>query len=219
MSILQVKCPHTTLCRYVHIEAENPDTGLSIKVETERLKILSVNSTQYADSLVKLYGDKDVNALVGNGSTLSEEDTHQKIQRWIERWQKQNPLSGYVVITQSGKFVGQIVLKPVKDKSGPELTFLPNTIEIGYLSKKKRWGNGYGKEFTHAIIHHLVPFLIQMGYKVEDQPITTIIATARPDNSASCHILETFMHFMGKAFRYNGPRMWYQHTYLQEQQS
>lgn len=196
----------------VHI-SETPGL-LSVEVETSRLKILSANTDEYEHELAKLYGSEKVNAFVGAGTTLRESAVHEKIQRWMNRWSEHNPLSGYVVVSKdTGEFVGQIILKPVKDRASTELAFLPGIIEIGFLSKEKHWGQGYGKEFTHAMVHHLVPQLIKNGYTVKGCPIDTIMATAREDNIASNRVLDKFLKFIELKPRYGGPRMWYKHNY------
>jgi hypothetical protein len=58
-----------------------------------------------------------------------------------------------------------------------------------------------------------VPRLIEKGYTVKGCPVTTIMATARPDNIASCRILEVFMQFTEMKTRYGSQRMWYEYTY------
>lgn len=216
-------CLHDTTFGGVKIQLNyNKDAiakDLFIRIETKRLLIVSVNTTEYKPQLTALYGDKKVNKLVGTGGTLNAELVSEKIQRWINRWAACNPFSGYVIIERStGDFVGQIGLKPVKDKSAEKLnseksTFLPGLVEIGYLSMEKHWKKGYGKEYTHAIINHLLPYLIKQDFQVNGHPVKSLMATARCDNVASNGILRFFMRFTGERERYGCPRMWYQQEY------
>lgn len=191
---------------------DTPEEGLFIQMETARLRIISVNSREYEPQLTALYGSKEVNRLVGSGATLPPDLVSAKIERWIKRWKEHNPFgAGFVVLKkQTGEFVGQIIVKPYKDKSVPERRYFPEMAEIGYLSMPEDWGKGYGKEFTHAMIHHLLPHLIHAGYKVAGHPLKTLIATTRLDNVASAKVLSTFMQYTGDAIRYGGLRKWYE---------
>lgn len=210
-------CSHDLTYGDVSIQLNSTDKGLFVEIETKRLRILSVNTDKYESQLIALYGDKEVNKLVGTGATLSAELVSEKVQRWINRWSAHNPFSGYVVVKRdTGIFVGQIILKPVKDKSAKELTFLPGIVEIGYLSMEKHWGNGYGKEFTHAIVNHLVPCLIKHKFQIKDNSIKSLIATAGCNNIASNRILNIFLRFTGEKERYGSPRMWYQQDYNED---
>lgn len=189
------------------------ENALSIKIETKRLIIESVNSTQYLSDLIELYGSKSVNALVGDGSTKDADSTAEKVERWIARWSNNSPFAGYIVREKdSGKFVGQIILKPVKATKKP-VSFIPGATEIGFLSKEAFWKKGYGKEYTHAMVHHLIPELIRQGYQVKETPIQSIMATARVDNKGSNAVLSKFMTYTETKARYGGIRNWYQHNY------
>ncbi len=190
------------------------DSGLFVEIKTARLKIISVSTTEYESQLIALYGDKDVNALVGTGATLEAALVKDKIQRWIARWSANNPFSGYVVLEKStGDFVGQIILKPVKDKSTTPPTFIRGTAEIGFLSRKEHWGKGYGKEFTNAIVNHLAPMLINDRFLVGNHEFHTLIATAGCNNAASNRVLSLFMQCTGEKERYGSLRIWYQKKY------
>lgn len=209
-----ISCSHDTTYGHVSIQLNRTDKGLFVEIETMRLRIVSVNTDKYESQLIALYGDKEVNKLVGVGTTLNAELVSQKIQRWINRWSAHNPFSGYVVLERNtGDFVGQIILKPVKDKSAEKLTFLPGLAEIGYLSMEKHWRKGYGKEFTHAIVNHLVPCLIKQNFQVKDNPIRSLMATAGCNNTASNRILNVFLRFIHEKERYGSARMWYQQEY------
>ncbi|MBS0636428.1 MAG: GNAT family N-acetyltransferase [Verrucomicrobia bacterium] len=198
----------------VKVFLEEKEDSLVVEIETLRLKILSVNTDQYKRSLVDLYGDRTVNQCVGTGATLSAELVSAKIRRWNTRWSEKNPFSGYVVVKKdTEEFVGQIILKPVKDRSAPG-TFITGTAEIGFLSCEKHWGNKYGQEFTHAMVHHFLPKLIDLGYEVKGHPITSIMATARIDNIASNCVLKKLLNHTGTKERYGAPREWYEHKFI-----
>jgi len=75
---------------------------------------------------------------------------------------------------------------------------------------------GYGKEFTHAIVNHLVPCLIKQNFQVKDNAIRSLIATAGCNNTASNRILNIFLRFTQEKERYGSPRMWYQQDYKED---
>ena len=210
--------PHNDPYGPVRVELRKKQTELEVIIETARLRVVSVNNDQYTEELVRLYEDKKVNALVGSGSTLERSLVFAKIARWQKRLQDGNPFSGYVVIEkQTGDFVGQIILKPVKDKAAGADKFVLGVAEIGYLSVEKHWGKKYAQEYTNAIVNHLVPELIFQKYQVAGQPITTIMATARVDNTASKSVLAKFMEHTGTKPRYGSMREWYEHQYVPSQ--
>lgn len=198
--------------------------SLYVEVTTKRLRILSVNDKTYLPQLIALFGDKEVNASVGDGSTKTAAEVTAKVERWIKRWSQHNPYAGYVVVTipegqKPAEFVGQIIVKPVKDKKPKpcdieqEVTFLPGVAEIGYLSAKASWGKGFGNEYTYAIIYDLIPRLIKQGYQVKGHVLSKLIATARVDNNASNALLQKFMTYEGEKPRYSGMRKWYRVCY------
>lgn len=209
-------CPHDAQYGEVNISIEKKDGALAIAVETARLRILSVNTDQYTPSLIDLYGSKKVMELVGSGETLAPQQVAEKIARWKKRWSENNPFSGYVVVEKAtGDFVGQIILKPFKDKAEGEAKFIVGVAEIGYLSAEKHWKKKYAQEYAHAMIHHLLPQLILSGFRVQAHPITSVLATTSCDNLASNGVLRKFMTFTGTKERYGGVRQWYEHRFLE----
>lgn len=194
--------------------SHGPHGALSIAVETERLKIISVTTDEYTEPLVDLYGSKEVNALVGSGSTQERDQVVAKIERWKTRWSHDNPTGGFVIVEKAtGDFVGQIILKAVKDKTKEGKQYIPGQVEIGYLSVKKHWGKKYCQEYSGALLDHLIPALIAAKYDIAGKPLSSVMATARVDNGASNAVLRKFMTYTGTAPRYNGPREWYIRSY------
>jgi RimJ/RimL family protein N-acetyltransferase len=199
----------------VTIVTHESQDASSFEIQTNRLKIVSVTTDEYSQQLVDLYGSQTVNKLVGSGATLERDQVIAKIERWKTRWSQNNPFSGFVVIEkESGDFVGQIILKPVKDKTaGPE-ALVPGMAEIGYLSVPKHWGKKYCQEYTGAILDHFVPKLVSLHYQIGGKPLSSVMATARVDNTASNKVLRKFMTYTGTKDRYNGPREWYERKYV-----
>lgn len=201
-----------------HVDIQ-PGGTLHVEVLTPRLKIVSVNGREYEDALIALYGSKTVNALVGDGGTLSAQAVKEKIAKWNQRWAQNNPFAGYVILDRdTDKFIGQVIIKPLKDKekekdANGKHPFVPGVGEIGYLSMDTQWGKKFGQEYTHAILDHLVPALIRDGYTLAGHEVKVVIATARTDNDRSNAILRKLMEHTGTRPRYNGMREWYERKY------
>lgn len=194
------------------------DGGLSIEITTRRLKIVSVTSLEYLPQLIALYGSSRVNEKVGGGETLPQNLVEAKVGRWIDRWSKSNPFSGYVILeTEGNHFVGQIVLKRYKDKSDEHNpVIVQGAVEIGYLSMPQFWGKGYAQEVGHAVAYHLLPKFIEKGCKVEGHRITYLMATAREDNEGSNKVSSKFSTTpVETKDRYGAPRKWYRIDYPQ----
>lgn len=211
IAVTSSSCPFDAQYGDVKVAVHDKDKSLTIEVETLRLRILSVNSHQHNASLIDLYGSKKVNALVGSGATLEAHAVQEKVMRWNKRWSEKNPYAGYVVVEkETGDFVGQVIIKPLKDKAAGPGKFVDGVAEIGYLTMDKHWGKKYAQEFTHAMLSHLLPKLIESGYQIQGHRVTSVMATARTDNIASNMVLRKFMTHTGTKERYNGLREWYE---------
>lgn len=205
------QCPHHAKYGEVNISVQQNAKGLEIGITTEHLKLLSVNGREYDTPLIALYGDEKVNHFVGSGDTLKPEAVNEKIKRWNKRWSEKNPLSGYVILEkETNEFVGQFILKPLKDKQAGPGKFIEGVVELGYLSAEKHWNKNYAHESGHAIINHLIPHLIHSGYLAG---ITSVMATTRTDNVVVKRGCEKFMTHTGTKERYGAPREWFQHNY------
>lgn len=192
------------------IEVGTYEQKLSIKVTTPHLEIFSVLDETYLPQITELYGSKEVNRLVGDGSTLESDKVHEKVRRWIQRWSDQNPFAGYIVREkETHQLVGILVLKRFKDKNETPHKIVPGVVEVGYISMPQFWNKKYTQEMGRALCTTLLPHL-QKNFKVVGQLITRIVATAAVDNGASKAVLSKFMTYLGDAPRYNSPRSWYQ---------
>src|SRR5258708_5574228 len=62
--------------------------------------------------------------------------------------------------------------------------------ELAYLFMKNCWKQGFGTEAVTPVVREYAPATVNEGYKLEGKPLCKIVATSRPDNPASCRILE-----------------------------
>ncbi|MBS0619992.1 MAG: GNAT family N-acetyltransferase [Verrucomicrobia bacterium] len=206
-------CPFDSQYGSVHLSIQRQEGVLQVIIETARLRIQSVNTNEHLSQLIDLYGSKEVNRLVGAGETLDAQSVTEKVARWNQRLSENNPFVGYVVLEKAGDFVGDIILKPLKDKEAGPGKCVDGAVEIGYLSVPAHWGKGYGKEYTHAMVCHLIPALKDQGYTIQGRQITSIMATTSVENFGSQHVLSKFMDHTGTRDRYGSPREWYTRQY------
>lgn len=121
---------------------------------------------------------------------------------WAKRWQENDPYSGLAIFKKdTGDFLGHIILGH-GDAAGES--------ELAYLFNRAHWRKGYGTEAATAVVKEYAPATVQEGYTLEGKPLGRIVATARPDNPASCRILQkTGMHFVCAEEKYGALRHQY----------
>lgn len=173
-----------------------PGETLRIEILTPRLKIVSVNEREHEDSLIALYG-----------STFSAQAVKEKIARWNQRWAQNIPFSGYVILDRNtDKFIGQVILKPLKDKEKEKdahgnYPVVPGVGKIVYLSIED--GKGFEQEYAHAMLDHLVPALIRNGFTLAGHEVKLFKASAGTDA-----VVRKFMEHHCISDRY-----WYERRY------
>lgn len=181
-----------------------PSHGLSVSIDTKRLHIRSVKSTE-AEYIryAKLFGDADVMRKYATGQTKSKEDMQKRIQKsWVPRWESKDPYSGLAVFKkEDGEFLGHIVLG-----HGDH----PGESEVAYIFHKQFWGQGYGGEAVSALIQEYAPATIREGYLLDGKPLERIVTTVRPDNPASIRIAQKVgMIFVVSEEKYGAERHHY----------
>ncbi len=166
----------------VHIEfQENEKHHLKVTIDTPNLRFRSVEMRDL-DNYTVLHADQDVMNKYGDGTTKPHDATEQRIASWVKRWREKDPYSGLAIFEkETGEFVGHGILGH-GDKAGES--------EAAILIMKKFWNKGYASEAMITALSHYVPKLLKKGYLVDGKPLQIIRATARPDNVASCRLLE-----------------------------
>jgi RimJ/RimL family protein N-acetyltransferase len=178
--------------------------GLSVTIDTNHLHIRSVQATETEyDRYALLYGDKDVMAKLGTGQTKTREEIQTRINdSWVKHWRENDPYSGLAIFkNDSDDFIGHVVLGHGD---------APGESEVSYLFHRAHWRKGYGSEAVTAMVKEYAPATVTEGYTLDGKALKKIVATARPDNPASCRILEKVgMHFTHTAEKYGAFRHHY----------
>jgi RimJ/RimL family protein N-acetyltransferase len=169
---------------------EAPDS-----LETERLLLRQFLESD-VDRYSRMLADPEVMKHLGDGRTLSREETWRAVAGALGHW----VLRGYglyaVEEKETGEFVGRIGL--INPEGWPG-------IEAGWLIGRQHWGRGYATEGGRAVV--------AMAY--EALGATHLISLIRPDNAASIRVAEKLgavrestIQFLGgpcHIYAYNGP--------------
>lgn len=162
----------------------NDQNELSVTIDTQRLHIRSVQPTEEEyDRYAALYGNVTVMEKFATGETKTRDEMKTRINDvWVKRWHDRDPFSGMAVfIKGTEEFVGHVALGHGD---------LPGEAEFAGLGNVEFWQQGYGMEAAAAIVNEYAPAIIKEGFLLEGKPLTTLRATARPDNHGSVKIME-----------------------------
>jgi RimJ/RimL family protein N-acetyltransferase len=177
--------------------------GLSVTIDTKTLHIRSVQPED-VDNYAALFGDKGVMEKYATGQTKTKEEIGTRVNDlWVKRWQENDPFSGLAVFKkETGEFLGHVILGH-GDEAGES--------EIAYLFHRCYWKQGYGSEAVASLVKEYAPAIVRDGYSLEGKSFQRIVATARPDNPASCKILEKIgMHTVGTETKFGFIRNHYE---------
>lgn len=163
--------------------AQGPEGNLHIDMLTPRLHLRSAAYTpESVQHYTRLMTDPVVMQRFGTGQPLSAHDVGVRIGIWAGRWAEADPYTGLSIYRRDNDtFYGHVVL----GHSG-----VAGQAELAYLACANQWGAGLMTEAVDAVLHVLAPQLQARGFELDGAPLQRIIATARPDNIASCRLLE-----------------------------
>ncbi|MGL4335283.1 MAG: GNAT family N-acetyltransferase [Turicibacter sp.] len=166
----------------------------SVFLETERLILRRIDEQDYKD-LCEMLQDSEV--MYAWEKTL----TDQEVLEWIEKMQKRYELEGYgyfmAVDKNSGEVIGQIGL--IKEEvEGVEY------VGLGYMLKKKHWGQGFAKEGCQKVIK----------YAFDRLKVDSVSADIRPENKKSCRVAQSLgMEVIGEWYKHDEHKVRCHHIY------
>jgi RimJ/RimL family protein N-acetyltransferase len=121
-------------------------------LETDRL-LLRVPVPADAEPLAPMYGDPEVMRYLGEGRTLTREETERSVQRAIDGW----AADGFGLFTTVRKEdeavigrVGLILWNPETWQTVRAGGDGPTELEVGYTIGRPFWGKGYATEAAAA---------------------------------------------------------------------
>ena len=139
-------------------------------IETERL-ILSPFERSDLDGLFALNSDPEVMRYIGEGRTLSREETLERLISIIGHWEDHGFGLWSATHKERNEFIGFCGLMHLDNT--PE-------IEVGYRLAKSYWRMGLATESARA----------SLCYGFDQLKLDRIVAVAQPENIASQRVLE-----------------------------
>ena len=121
-------------------------------LETERL-LLRVPVPGDADELAPMYGDPEVMRYLGEGRTLSPEETERSVQRTIENWASDGFGLFTAVRKKDDAVIGRVGLILWNAETWQTVRAGdngPTELEVGYTIGRPFWGKGYATEAAAA---------------------------------------------------------------------
>jgi ribosomal-protein-alanine N-acetyltransferase len=160
------------------------------EIETLRLRLRHFTPDD-ADELYHIYSYPELFKYMSNEKMLSWEQTVAVINSLTENWKQHQFGVWAVVYKKDRKLIGHCGFK-----------FLENTreIQIGYLLLPYYWGMGLGTEAASAALKY--------GFEVAK--LERVVAVAKPENIASCRVMEKVgMNYEKDAYFYNNNVVYY----------
>jgi RimJ/RimL family protein N-acetyltransferase len=121
-------------------------------LETERL-VLRPPVPDDAESLAPMYADPKVMRFLGDGRTLTPEQTERSVRRMIEAW-KADGFGLFTTVRKDDESVigrvGLIVWNPETWETTRAGSEGPTELEVGYTLGRPFWGRGYATEAAAA---------------------------------------------------------------------
>jgi RimJ/RimL family protein N-acetyltransferase len=137
-------------------------------VETARL-LLRMFCPDDLDSFAALVADPDVVRYVGNGAPITREEAEVALQSIIRHWDNHGFGRWAVIDKETRAFAGYGGLRS-----------LMGTPEVVYHFAKANWGRGLATELARA----------SLRFGFEEHRFESIVAIAKPENTASIHVME-----------------------------
>ena len=133
-------------------------------MHTSRTRLRRIQHSDFAN-LRRLESDDLVMRYTSTRRALSDEETRERMQRWMER-KGDGEFGMWLAETHDGHFVGWFMLKPNDDRS----------LEMGFMILQEMWGKGFTSEIATRLKEHA-------GSR-------KLTASVHADNAASFKVLE-----------------------------
>ena len=137
-------------------------------IETARLR-LRMFRPEDLDDLAALFADPDVMRYVEDGQPKDKAVAEKALTSIVDHWRRQGFGRWAVEDKVTGRFVGFGGLRS-----------LFGAPEVVYHFAKAHWGKGFATELARA----------SLRYGFDEHRFARIVALAKPDNSASIHVMK-----------------------------
>jgi len=150
--------------------AQSVPPHMTDELETSRLR-LRLFAPEDAGELSLITGDAEVMKFIGEGVTLSEDETRNVLACIIEAFKKRGFGRWAVIHKEDNKLIGYCGFSSGNPQVG---------VEIAYLLARPYWGQGLASEAAGACLRY--------GFEV--LRLDSIGGITRPDNNKSRQVLE-----------------------------
>lgn len=138
-------------------------------ISTERL-VLTPYEMADVGELHQVMSNPEVMRHIGQGA-LSRAEVHDIVVRVVASWNETGMGWWTIRLSASARLIGQICLRPDKDVG---------EVAVGYALDVGYWRQGLAREALEAVV----------GYGFRERSLQRIVATVRPENTASRTLLE-----------------------------
>ena len=163
-------------------------------IETERL-LLRGWREEDIEPYARMCADPEVMRFIGDGSTLTPEQSEEQIGFFVRRWEERGFGLWAAEERATGVLAGFVGLNHQEDwAEGPHKT------EVGWRLGRQFWGRGLATEGARASV----------GYGLRKIGLERIISIIQPENAASRRVAEKAGLTLGGETRWRGVDvLWY----------
>lgn len=170
-------------------------------IKTDKFVLQPVQENEWED-FYQLYSDPEIMKFFDSGKTYDKEKTQALVAEYASAWRQGDLLSPLSIKNHQGEFLGFINLRHAP-------CMQPGHVEIGFMILKKHQKNDYGTLAATAALKYLEG-LAENGYLVKGAPLSTVLATAHPENLPSLRVLEKIgVQEIGEQDRNGQPRKFF----------
>ena len=163
-------------------------------IETERLLLRGWRDGD-VEPYARLCADPEVMRFIGDGSTLTLEQSAEQISRFLRHWEERGFGLWALEERESGAFVGFAGLVHQEEWTEGE-----HRTEVGWRLDRAFWGRGLATEAAKASVSH----------GLEHIGLERIIRIIQPDNGASRRVAEKAgLTLRGETRWRDTPVVWY----------
>ena len=156
------------------------NNGREKEILTNRL-ILRQFREDDLDAYAKIMGDRKVGKWFPKGDGYSHEESERSLKAILKHWAEHGFGIWAIVDKANDALTGRCGLNLIDETS---------EVEIDFVVSPNSWGKGYATEAAKTAL----------AYGFENLRLQTIIALAKPENTASRRVIEKIgMHFIKKA--------------------